>query len=421
MRLKITQYFLLFSIPLLLPARTVGAPIAKGSAKFLGNITASRVTIPSNFKEYWNQITPENSGKWGVVERSRDSMSWNRLDSSYLYAKNNGMLFKEHTLVWGSQEPSWIDSLTADEQREEVEEWIQALGERYPDADFIDVVNEPINQPASYRDALGGSGASGWDWVVWTFEKARQYFPNANLLINEFNVVNSSTMVAEYLHIIDLLKAKGFIDGIGVQSHFFSIQGTPPDTIRSNLDKLAETGLPIYSSEMDIKGDDSMQLADFKTIFPIFWEHPSVAGVTLWGWLEGYTWQDSTYLIRKDGTERPALQWLREYVAGSAKAALPLAPSDENMQPFSLFGTLDGWVGVHVRLPGILSLRIVDLQGRTVFARMNRFFTEGKHTLFSPGGKLPAGVYQAVVKGTAGAMTRTIRCGAVSELVPSQR
>ncbi len=33
--------------------------------KFLGNITAGY--IPSDFGEYWDQVTPENSTKWGSV------------------------------------------------------------------------------------------------------------------------------------------------------------------------------------------------------------------------------------------------------------------------------------------------------------------------------------------------------------------
>ena len=49
-------------------------------------------------------------------------------------------------------------------QREEVEEWIRLVGERYPDMDFVDVVNEPLNAPPPFMNALGGNGETGWDW-----------------------------------------------------------------------------------------------------------------------------------------------------------------------------------------------------------------------------------------------------------------
>ena len=44
-------------------------------------------------------------------------------------------------------------------------------------------------------------------------------------------------------------------------------------------------GLPIHITELDIPGnDDPVQLANYQRIFPVFWEHPAVAGITLWGY-----------------------------------------------------------------------------------------------------------------------------------------
>ena len=44
--------------------------------------------------------------------------------------------------------------------------------------DMIDVVNEPINAPAGYREALGGAGATGYDWVITAFTMARKHSPS---------------------------------------------------------------------------------------------------------------------------------------------------------------------------------------------------------------------------------------------------
>ena len=43
------------------------AQMAKGANKFVGNITQGGA-VRSDFLTYWNQITPENETKWGVVE-----------------------------------------------------------------------------------------------------------------------------------------------------------------------------------------------------------------------------------------------------------------------------------------------------------------------------------------------------------------
>lgn len=53
--------------------------IAQGAGaqnvQFVGNITTNG-SVRNDFMDYWDQITPENEGKWGSVERSRDNYSW---------------------------------------------------------------------------------------------------------------------------------------------------------------------------------------------------------------------------------------------------------------------------------------------------------------------------------------------------------
>ena len=68
-------------------------------------------SVRANFSKYWNQVTPENAGKWGNVESSRDQYNWAPLDNIYNDALTNGFPYKHHALIWGSQYPSWITSL----------------------------------------------------------------------------------------------------------------------------------------------------------------------------------------------------------------------------------------------------------------------------------------------------------------------
>lgn len=289
----------------------VFSQIAKEKCKFIGNIIAS--SIPSNFATYWNQVTPENSGKWGSVEATRNVMNWYQLDMAYNFAKSKGFPFKQHAFVWGQQYPTWIDNLPDSVKAAEVEEWIRLFCERYPDVDMIDVVNEPLHAPPTYKNAIGGNGVTGWDWVIWAFEKARKYCPKAKLLLNDYSIINDNSATTSYLQIINLLKQRNLIDGIGEQGHFF--ETTPISTIQYNLNRLAATGLPIYISEYDVNiADDNQQLVKYQEQFPVFWQNENVAGITLWGYRQGYIWRTDAYLIRSDGTERPALTWLKTYV-----------------------------------------------------------------------------------------------------------
>ncbi len=309
------------SLPLSAPAQ----PLAGGQEKFLGCGTSSY--LYRDLDKYWNQITPGNDGKWGSVEAVRGQYNWTNLDRIYHYAVNRNIPFKHHTLVWGNQQPGWIASLDSAAQRAAVENWIQAVGERYPRVAFVDVVNEPFNAPPVYRKALGGDGATGWDWVITAFQLARQHCaPGVQLVLNEYNVLHSNTVTSNYLVLINLLKERGLIDGIGVQGHYFEFRSDLASsntyvhdlaTIKSNLMRLTATGLPVYLTEFDIDEPiDANQLEQYKIYFPIFWSNPGVKGITLWGYIQGDVWtaHPNTYVLRSDGSERPALQWLRTYL-----------------------------------------------------------------------------------------------------------
>ena len=178
-------------------------------SKYLGNVSRDLssyniTTTPDNWLSYWNQVTPSNAGKWGFVEEERDVMKWEGLDKAYYLAKSNNLKFKQHVFVWGNQQPEWIDDLSNEEQLEEIEEWISEFCTRYPATDQIDVVNEArSNKPngglrgngtyrANYIQALGGQGETGVDWIIKAFELARKHCPNAELILNDYGILNLS-------------------------------------------------------------------------------------------------------------------------------------------------------------------------------------------------------------------------------------
>lgn len=302
-------------------------PIAAGKSIFLGCAYSGGQAL--NFQNYWNQITSENGGKWGSVEGTRGVMNWSDNDVSYNFAKKYGILFKEHTLIWGAQQPSWIASLDTASQRKEIEQWFSLLAAHNKDIDLIDVVNEPMhNAPngmlpwgattknVDYAKSLGGAGITGWDWIKTSFRMARKYFPNSKLIMNEYSVINSTTETQNYIKIIKILQADNLIDGIGEQAHAFTTNSATAATLKANLDALATTGLPIYLTEMDIDGaTDLIQLAEMQRVFSVFWKHPAVKGITMWGFRVGL-WRNNekAYLVNQNGTERPALTWLKAYV-----------------------------------------------------------------------------------------------------------
>ena len=339
------------------PYTRTDPPIAQGQDKFLGAAWSPGLAS-LNFANYWNQVTPENGGKWGTVEGTRDVMNWAQADESYALAKARGFPFKWHTLVWANQAPGWIAALPPEEQLEEIREWYAAVAERFPDIEQIDVVNEPLHVIPSYAAALGGAGTTGWDWVIKSFEMAREYFPDSELILNDYSITNDGNATTRFIEIINLLKARGLIDAIGDQAHAFSTtEAAPMPNHRNNLDRLAATGLPIYITEFDLDGvfqgvlNHEVQLASYQRVFPVFWEHPAVKGVTIWGYVQGFHWrnQQGDWLLYQNGGERPALQWLIRYVQNAkaevAAQALSVAESAEAGSPIGAVLATDADTG----------------------------------------------------------------------------
>lgn len=302
-------------------SKTDSVDVTVNQIKFFGTAAAGAQDYAS-LLNWFDQVTPENAGKWGSVEATRDVMNWQALDDAYNFAKLNHIPFKFHTLIWGQQQPGWLANLPPEQQLVEIEQWMTAVAARYPDIDYIDVVNEPLNSPAGYREALGGAGATGYDWVIRAFEMARAHFPKSKLLINEYNTVILPPFTDSYLVLVKLLADRGLLDGIGEQGHF--LERADPAVVKADLDALATVGLPIYISELDLNfADDARQANVMRDLFTVFWDHPSVAGITHWGFRQGATWLANSHLVRTDGTPRPALDWIVCHQVGGDDCTVP--------------------------------------------------------------------------------------------------
>ena len=46
----------------------------------------------------------------------------------------------------------------------------------------------------------------------------------------------------------------------------------------------------------------------------MFWNHPSVQGITYWGYVRGSTWRSNAWLVDTNGKDRPAMTWLQNLI-----------------------------------------------------------------------------------------------------------
>ncbi|MCR4852017.1 MAG: endo-1,4-beta-xylanase [Prevotella sp.] len=317
-----------FLLGLTLCSVEANAQLSSNPDKFLGNITTSYQVDYGNepFYTLWNQITPENESKWGSIEgRARGTYNWNGCDNAYNYAKQHNFPFKFHCLIWGSQYPTWMNNLSTDQQYKAIEEWMDAIKQRYPDLPLIDVVNEAIvgHAPAPYKAALGGDGKTGYDWIIKAFKMAHERWPDAILIYNDYNTFRWQK--TEFIDLVKKLRDAGApIDAYGCQSH--DLTDMEVSSFKAAMDEIQnELQIPMYSTEYDIgTSDDQKQLQRYKEQIPYMWEAGYCAGVTLWGYIYGKTWTtDGNSGIIKNGQDRPAMTWLRQYMQTDAAKQAP--------------------------------------------------------------------------------------------------
>lgn len=300
----------------------VSAQLSSNPDKFLGNITTrGQVEAGGGVESYyklWNQITPENEGKWGSIE---GWTGWPACTNIYNYAKNHNFPMKYHALVWGSQYPDRLNNMSANERYKAIVKWFNDVKSHYSDLPLIDVVNEAVgsHQPGNsmMKGALGGGGKTGYDWLIKAFEMAYERWPDAILIYNDFNTFQWDT--DNYIDLVRTLRDAGApIDAYGCQSH--ELKGFSLNSLKTVDTKIQNAlKMPMYISEYDIQNDnDDAQLKDYKNQIPYFWENDYCAGITLWGYVYGATWNENISGIIKNGKDRKAMTWLREYMASDA-------------------------------------------------------------------------------------------------------
>ncbi|MVM36679.1 hypothetical protein GO730_01700 [Spirosoma sp. HMF3257] len=178
----------------------------------------------------------------------------------------------------------------------------------------MDVVNEAFdNQGAIRKDSLNTVGKTlfnvgrilGNDYVARMFQYAHRIDPNAKLFYNDYGQETRPAKLAAIVKLANDFKRRGIpIDGLGLQMHI-SID-TPNEGIENAIHKLAETGLLIHISELDIalnpgkKKDFAVtpgllekQYQKYKFVVSTYKKRVPASqqfGITLWGVDDGTSW-----------------------------------------------------------------------------------------------------------------------------------
>ncbi|MBK9577975.1 MAG: endo-1,4-beta-xylanase [Fibrobacterota bacterium] len=304
------------------------AQLDKGASKFLGNITQNGSgDPPAQYTQLWSQATAENGCKWGSIEGTEGKYNWGACDVAYNWAKKNNRIFKFHALIWGGQYPSWLKNKNVDQTKSAIDKWFAAVKAKYPDLKQIDVVNEAIRTGAGkYHspytetkmiEALGGDNNGDYKFVTTAFQMARKLWPDAVLIYNDYNTFQ--WQINEGIDLVKKIKAAGApVDAYGQQAHDLTDMNVT--AFKAALKKIHDAvQMPLVITEYDIgTTDDNLQKQRYQEQITEFMNADYVYGITLWGYIYGQTWTTggNSGIIR-NGTDRPAMAWLRTFMASN--------------------------------------------------------------------------------------------------------
>lgn len=264
-------------------------------------------------KREFNFVTPENSMKMDHVNPEPGRFQFAATDNLISFSKATDMTVHGHPIIWYRQLPAWLEQAPLSEIEGHMNEYISRLMGRYKnDVTVWDVVNEPLKDNGDMRDESIWYGAMGEAYIDKAFTQARAIAPDAQLLLNEFNIAFAGPKATAMFALIDRLQARDIpLDGIGFQMHLFTSFDQFSE-LETNFAKVAERDLDIYITELDVALAEGASLAEqanvYQQIVSLCLAQPRCKAIQTWGLTDQYSFRSiyDPLLFDRDYQAKPA-------------------------------------------------------------------------------------------------------------------
>lgn len=281
-----------------------------------------------NYK--FDSLTAENAMKFGPIEPSRNQFNWAGADKIVNFAAAHSMRVRGHTLVWHTEVPAWVNSLSNTDASAALQNHIKTVMQRYKGkVTQWDVVNEAIDDGASgaLRDTVWKQKL-GNDYIAQAFKWAREADPTAQLCYNDYGMESAATMgdgnnlapkANAVLAMVKDFKARGIpIDCVGFQTHSYGDYPGREADILANIKRFGEAGVKVEITELDASGADAARYAEIGRACKA---SGYCSGVTTWGLDDptSFRSQDSPLLFDGNFNPKPAYASLLDAIGHPKK------------------------------------------------------------------------------------------------------
>lgn len=255
----------------------------------------------------FNLLTPENAMKFGPLSPARGEYDFTEADRIVSFAEKYELQVRGHTLVWTNQLPSWLTEIawSRDELLEILHEHITTVVGRYRGRIYAwDVVNEALSKDGTLASENFWLRGIGPEYIDLAFRWAHEADPQALLFYNEaFAEDMGAKSDGVYALVSDLLERGVPIHGVGMEMHTGVRWWSPsPEEIAANMQRLADLGLQVQITELDIRlpqptrpEDLQEQAQRYANYLAICLQAVNCTAFVLWGLTDGVSWIPPLY------------------------------------------------------------------------------------------------------------------------------
>lgn len=279
-------------------------------------------------------VVPESEMKWKALRPSPDKFSFPTADWMVQWAEGHDLKVRGTALVWHEALPDWFSGYAnRSNAKDLLTNHIRTVMQHFAGKiQSWDVVNEGLTE--------SGLRETPWlrligpDYIDLAFRTAAEADPAAIRVYNDTNIAfaQNDAKRAQVLKLLQKMLSNNVpVQALGIESHLrWDMGGFNSDKLRDFLKRVADLGLQIFITEIDVRERDNdtdtnqrdKDIADYYySYLSTVLQEDAVRVVISWGLTDRYSWL-SGFAPRRDGL-----------------AVRPL-PFDQNLLPKASFNAM---------------------------------------------------------------------------------
>jgi len=292
----------------------------------------------NNAMKAFNMMVAENGCKLSGIQQQKGVYNFNDCDAHYNKAKELGMEFRGHCLIWHSWQPSWFENADANTLKNAIIDHVTKTLQHYEGKiKAWDVVNDAVDDNSNGNGFMLRNSFLRQkvpDFIDIAFQTARKVSPNTKLFYNDYNAEGHLPKSESiYNFVADLKKRNIPIDGVGLQYHVSSQSQPTFQQINGLIGRYCKLGLEVHITELDVKlqGNQSRQTEAFSNALKACLANSCCKAFLVWGVGDNDSWlggSEQALLFNNNYQPKPIYNTLLDILKKEARPASSSSSND---------------------------------------------------------------------------------------------